>query len=122
MTATTFAVHFLSDGGFVVRGTMDVHEALALVVDDEGFDERFDFDLAGVAPPRPGIEGPDYKIAPEAVAQMADRCYEWIKGAKPGLYRMNPASIGDREDERITWWLRPVDSPGRGVWRGVLFP
>lgn len=114
------AVHFFTEGdGFVVRGTLDVHEALALAVAE--FDEPADYDdmLAGVAPPRPGIADPE--LDPDAVQEMADRCHEWLATARPGLYRMRPAGRGDRDAYGVTWWLERASERGPGTWRGVEF-
>lgn len=115
------AVHFFSGGeGFVVRGTLDPHQAFALAVADEMFDERYGAALCGVAPECPDGEA-DCDTDPDAVADMASRCNRLIRTAKSGLYRTVPASAADRDDEGVTWWLRRVDAPGRGVWQGVEF-
>lgn len=111
---------FVDDYGFVVRGTLDPHQALALAVADEDFDERYSYALCGVARECPYGE-PDCQLDPDAVEAMAERCTRLIGNAKPGMYRWSPASIGDREDEGITQWLRKVSTPGRGVWQGVAF-
>jgi hypothetical protein len=121
MTRSKYAVHFFNGGeGFVVRGTLDPGQAFALAVADEMFVERYGAALCGVAPHcecgTPGCE-----TDPDAVADMADRCTRLIRTAKTGLYRTIPASEADREDEGITWWLRQVTQPGRGVWQGVEF-
>lgn len=116
------AVHFFTEGdGFVVRGTLDPHEALALAVAEFDECEQWEYDamLAGVAPPRPGINDPE--IDPDAVREMADRCHEWLATARPGLYRMSIAPPGDREAYGVVWWLASCSKPGRGVWRGVEF-
>lgn len=116
------AVHFLNEGdGFVVRGTLDVQEALALAVAEFDNCECYQYDemLAGVAPPRPGIGDPELDSA--AVQEMADRCHEWLATARPGLYRMNIAPPGDREAYDVMWWLARCSRPGRGVWQGVEF-
>jgi hypothetical protein len=119
-----FAVHFFTEGdGFVVRGTLDPHAALALAVAQFGEGEEYLYEdmLAGVAPPRPGIEPDDYEIDPDAVAAMADRCHEWIATARPGLYRMNVASAVDEDCYHVSWWFAWASQRGPGVWQGVLF-
>lgn len=117
-----FAVYFLKeDGGFVVRGTEDPHAALALAVAE--FDEQYPYDdmLAGVAPPMPGIEPDDYEIEPDAIAEMADCCHQWIATARPGLYRIRVANPSDQETYGVSWWLNQASKRGPGVWLGVQF-
>lgn len=117
------AVHFFTEGdGFVVRGTLDPHEALALAVAElDQNDQYFDL-LWGVTPPATMSRMPDhYVIDPEAVAVLAGRCHEWLADARPGLYRMNIASHADREDYGVSWWLGRCSKPGPGVWSGVYF-
>ena len=121
MVRSKYAVHFFVGGeGFVVRGTLDPHQAFALAVDDEMFVERYGAALCGVAP-HCECGTPECELDPEAVADMADRCNRLIRAAKPGLYRWVPASVVDRNDEGVTHWLRRVDDLGRGVWQGVEF-
>jgi hypothetical protein len=115
------AVHFFHDGdGFVVRGTLDPQEALALAVAE--LDEHYPYGdlLYGVAPQHAG-QRDDYEIEPAAVAAMADRCHEWLRTARPGLYRMRPASTSDRDAYGVAWWLQQATQRGRGVWQGVEF-
>lgn len=113
-----FAVHFFNEGdGFVVRGTLDPHMALALAVAEDEFDDRYDH-LLIAARPRPGISDPE--PTPETIADLAEVLHEWLSRAKPGLYRFTPANAAERDDY-ISWWLKPVNTPGRGVWRGVWF-
>jgi hypothetical protein len=82
--------------------------------------ERYGAALCGVAP-HCECGTPECETDPDAVTNMANRCNRLLATAKPGLYRMNPASERDREDEGVTWWIRQVTEPGRGVWQGVEF-
>ncbi len=117
-TRPKYAVHFFTeDDGFVVRGTLDPHHALSLAVAEDGkFTERY-----WAAEEAARSDATDREPIASEVDNLANLCHTLIQNAKPGLYRMNVASEGDREDMGINWWLRTAKQPGRGVWRGVQF-
>lgn len=81
-------VHWYADGGFLVRGTLDPHEALRLAVVDGG------------------VELADRLDAPHWVEASMHR---WLKNARPGQYRIVP--VGPNSSDDCTWrtW------PGSGV-------
>lgn len=108
------AVHFYREDGFLVRGTLDPCTALGWAVgEDDDFELRYW--VAEMA--RRDNSGDDPTSG--QIAELADLCHELIRTARPGLYRMNPAS---REDpDGYTWWTGRVSEPGRGVFEGVEF-
>jgi hypothetical protein len=108
-----YAVHFLIEDGFVVRGTLDRHEALAMAVgDDDNFELRY------WAAEMARRDDSDDDPTPEQVRALANLCHELISNARPGLYRWSIAQ--PRDDARV--WLMPADERGPGVWQGVEFP
>ena len=117
-----FSVDGLSEGEWLVRGTLDPQLALSLVVDvmDEGDLESL---LYGVSPGA-HVDRPWYgDLDPEAVQRVADWCHHMIDSAVPGLYRKVhclPNSYGAYHG--WAWDLRPADARGPGVFEAVEFP
>ncbi|WP_326474816.1 hypothetical protein [Actinophytocola sp.] len=112
----------MSEGDILVRGTEDPMRALELLVAHLDEDYRGDDMLAGVAPPRPGIEPDDYELDPAAIQAMADWCHTLLANARPGWYRKIhclPHSEGDWEG--WSWQLGYANGPARGAFQGVYF-
>lgn len=107
-----YAVHFYgNDYGFLVRGTLDPFEALRFAVEEDedcrigGYYTTPDWDEINLA---------DVQI-------LADTLHGLIRAARPGLYRMRPASEAERDDENVSWWTVYAERPGRGTFEGVEF-
>jgi hypothetical protein len=111
---TKTAVHFLIEDGFLVRGTQDPQAALALAVAEPQFEERYwAADAVRYDPDNPT---PHRK---HDVVELGDLLHGLLAGARPGLFRINPARPDDMDG--IRWWLGRCDTPGRGVFQGVEF-
>ncbi|ALG07634.1 hypothetical protein [Kibdelosporangium phytohabitans] len=107
------AVHFFIEDGFLVRGTLDPHKALALALDDG---DPYQFGYACEMAARPEYETEQPTV--DEVRDLGDLMHTYLSGAKPGLYRIVPAPPGDDE---YSWVMHPVDERGRGVFEGVVF-
>jgi hypothetical protein len=106
------AVHFYLEDGFLVRGTLDPHEALKLAVaHDDDFEMRYW--CAEMA-----CRNDDDDPTADDVSALADLCHELIREARPGLYRIVPAQP---DDDEYSWFCRPASAPGRGVFEAVSF-
>jgi hypothetical protein len=104
-------VHLYSEGGFLVRGTRDPHEALKLAV---AADE--DFVLGGY------YCTPDWEdgIHEEgSIDILADTMHAWLKCAHPGRYRIVP--VNPRAFDDCTWRTYPAGSGGNGTFDAVEF-
>lgn len=110
--ATGTAVHFLVDNGVLVRGTLDPHTALALAV-TEGEPWQIGYACEMACRPEPG----DDDASPAEVADLAELACRLLASARPGLYRIVPAPVGDDE---YGWYVRPARERGRGVFEGVI--
>lgn len=126
-----FSVDKMSEGDWLVRGTLDPLEALKFIVDVMN-EHSEDGDLWGVSPavypddPMFGLDAgkPKYgDLNPNAVQVMADWCHAMLQHARPGLYRKNPCGPGSygRECENWAWTLGYADERGPGVFEGVYF-
>lgn len=130
---TKYAVDYMSEGDWLVRGTLDPMEALRLVVDELGDGwatdrllwgvsrETWPDDIDFVLPDRAGK--PRYgDVDQTAVGLMAGYLYELLEKARPGLYRKVhclPSSEGYQEG--CSWELGYAKTKGPGVFEGVFF-
>lgn len=110
---TKTAVHFYVEDGFLVRGTLDPHEALALAVAHEDYFEARYY-VAECTRRDDDEENP----LPEDVLYLGDLCHRLITEARSGLYRIVPAHP---DDDEYKWWTRQADVRGPGVFEGVEF-
>lgn len=86
-------MHWYSEGGFLVRGTLDRHKALALAVAD------------------PEAESHGLVDKDDTAEWLAGSMYRWLKRARPGRYRVVP--VNPYAFDGCTWraWLC---NPGGG--------
>lgn len=113
------AVHFYVEDGFLVRGTQDPTVALGLAVaEDDEFEARFY--AADVARRNATEHEQDGPPSTEEIDDLANLLHGLILTAKPGLFRMVPATAGDAEDG-YSWWTVYAERPGRGTFAGVEF-
>jgi len=110
-TRAKFGVDKMSEGNWLVRGTLDPVEALKFVVDE------MDAVGAGAGERRYG------DLDPRAVQTVADWCHDMLQHARPGLYRKNPCGPGSwgRECEGWAWNLGYAKQRGPGTFEGVYF-
>jgi hypothetical protein len=119
---TKYGVDVMTDGDWLVRGTLDPMEALRLVVDvmhehHVGYDQ-----LHGVCPEMYDGERTFGEHDPAAVDRMADYLFGLLERACPGLYRKVhclPGSEG--AGEGWDWVLGYANERGPGVFEGVNF-
>lgn len=108
MKRSETAVHIYREDGFLVRGTLDPMEALKLAIEEDE-----DCQIAGY------FTTPDWDVInPRDVDMLADILHGLLAAARPGLYRIVPAP---RDDDDYSWFARPVDARGPGVFEGVEF-
>lgn len=115
---TGVCVYSMDDGGSVlVRGTLDIHEALrewADVLDDVLYDAWFD--CASRDPDDPAWTPP-----PEQVNQFADHVNDMLTTARAHYWRFRPTSPSEREAYGWTYWLDHGTQGRRGSFPGVEF-
>lgn len=117
-------VHFYVEDGFLVRGTLDPHEALALAVgNDDDFELRYwaaeeAMRCQDCTPDGKSCNSCDGDPPAETVAILGDLCHELIRTARPGLRRVVPAP---RDCDDYRWFVHPADARGRGVFESVEF-
>jgi len=111
---TRTAVHWFSEGGFLVRGTLDPHTALQFAV-NEG--EPWHLGNAFEMGSRPDEENGDQPTS-EEIGELRDRLHGYLSTAKPGLYRIVPAHP---DNDEYGWFIHPARTRGRGVFEGVAF-
>lgn len=109
---TKTAVHAFTEGGFIVRGTLDPMTALRLAVA-----ELDDCQLGGVIYDgcRP-VMWEEHTPTPDEISKCADRIYELLAEARPGLWRFVPT-----QDDDYAWFVRGARNRGPGVFEGVSF-
>lgn len=112
MARDKYGVDFMSEGDFLVRGTLDPMEALRLAVEED-----IDCVIAGfyTTPEQEDLD-------PKDVQLLAEELHERLQKARPGYYRKVhclPGSDGDWEG--WTWQLNYASGPGRGAFPGVYF-
>lgn len=112
MPRSKTAVHFLVEDGILVRGTQDPHRALALAVaDDDTFETRY-----WIAEDAVRRDDDTNVPSPAEVQRLGDFCHEFLLGARPGLFRINPS-----HDDDYAWIYERAYERGRGVFEGVEF-
>lgn len=110
---TKTAVHFFVEDGFLVRGTLDPHTALALAVDDA---DSYQLGHACEMGVRPDDETDQPTV--DDVRDLADLMHRYLASAQPGLYRIVPAGPDNYE---YGWFMWPAKERGPGVFEGVVF-
>jgi hypothetical protein len=112
------AVHFYLEDGFLVRGTLDPHEALKLAVASGEFEEHY------WCAEESGREWDDDQLSPdpETVTALGDVCHQLLSESRPGLYRIVPVGPNDwRRDDGYAWMVHRAVRRGLGVFEAVEF-
>lgn len=112
MKRSKTAVHAFTEGGFIVRGTLDPMKALSLAVDELDDYQFGNYIYDGCRPILDDVGDP----TPEQIAGCADQIYALLAEARPGLYRFVPT-----QDEDYAWYVRGAHQRGPGVFEGVSF-
>jgi hypothetical protein len=130
-----WAVHAITGGALLVRGTQDPVQALRLVLDDrrdedcselegivtELYRPHVEMALLG-SPVQPPLMPGFCRTAapsPSMVGVFADRLFDLLAAARHGLYRIIPGDAGTGEE--WSWHYIPQRRPGPGVFPGVEF-
>lgn len=116
-----YRAHVLGDGEtMVVRGTMDVHQALAWLVeaDQAGREEwTAPWDGFGDILRHDHLFEGEGMIRPKQVAMLGDAMQAMVRSARAGWWRFNVVPPGGE----YKYMLYPASGPGRGNWQGVEF-
>ena len=120
MTRSKTAVHNLSEGGFMVRGTTDPREAIRLAVESPDQPYEMEDAICGLRPS--WFEDP--KRAQHAEAFKADAAHYFARLLDPknqriGWLRISPC--GGNCGEHSWHWDDSPTGPGRGNFQGVIF-
>lgn len=121
--APRHSVDFMTEGEILVRGTLDPHEALKLLFeeDPEDVDWRLDDRLYEVARPREGISGD-----PEPTKKAVDAFADWLHGLLERPHcrywrKVNCLPSSEGEFEGWSWALHPAEQGKPGAFPGVEF-
>lgn len=101
----------------LVRGTLDVHEALRAWADelDDGVIYDGFYDCAGV--PRAGIDPEGWEAEPKDVVAFGDHVHDMISTAHVRYFRFRPA----QPDDEYRFWCDNGTRGQRGSFPGVWF-
>lgn len=117
MTRTKTAVHWMSEGEALVRGTTDPVVALGLAMDET---DCGGWNWEDAVDPRPEPHESDRESIGHALV-AANFCFNRLdpKNHRIGWFRMNPC--GPEHHDGWAWQLGEADGPGRGNFQGVIF-
>lgn len=115
----TTQVYQMLDGDVLVRGMLDVHEALRAWAAELGDGCLTPGLFEYIDPTDEVVSYADPENYREAVSDFGDVVHRMIASARVGTWRMVPGTAGDRENG-YAWWLWESE-PGRGAFPGVWF-
>ena len=117
MSRSKTAVHWMSEGEALVRGTLDPVRALGLAMDATSNGGWAWEEAVDLPPAEDHVPGAELAHAMDTAAFCARRLDP--ANHRAGWFRMNP--VGPDHHDGWSWQLGHCDGPGRGNFQGVIF-